>query len=124
VGPVTPSAPVGPVAPSAPVGPVILGKQTAFLNAALLNCFGLGIDFDVFHDPAQLVGEFKLYANIAVLMDLDMVYKLNQDLSCQFVYVFRLSERYQEWVFQYQRRFPTQPVLWSGYLLNSSTCYW
>ena len=52
-------------------------KTNCLFISGLLNRFGLGVDFNVFHDPAELVGNLKGYADVATLIYLDMVYKLN-----------------------------------------------
>ena len=40
----------------------------------------VGVELDVFNDPAKLVGKLEFHTDIAVFVDLDMVYQLHKDL--------------------------------------------
>lgn len=42
-----------------------------------------GVDFNVLGNPAELVRKLKLDADVAVFVNLDMVYQLNKDFAGQ-----------------------------------------
>ena len=42
-----------------------------------------GVDFNVLGNPAELVRKLEMNADIAVFVNLDMVYQLNQNFSSQ-----------------------------------------
>ena len=68
-------------------------------NAIHLNCFWLDVRFDTIHCLVQLVGNLKFYADAAILMYLNMVYKLNQNCSCQPVDILKLLKYCQIRIF-------------------------
>ena len=89
------TGPTGPTGASGPIGPTgafILGKQTACKNAVALNRVRMGIEPNVFIYSAVLISKLQLDIDIAVFVYLDLLHKLNQNLSCQFVDVFMFSK--------------------------------
>ena len=54
-----------------------------------------GIDFNVLGNPAELVRKLKMNANIAVFVNLDMVYQFNQDFAGQLFDVLIFRKGYQ-----------------------------
>lgn len=42
-----------------------------------------GVDFNVLGNPAELVSKFEFHTDIAVFVNLDMVYKLNQNFPVE-----------------------------------------
>ncbi len=54
-----------------------------------------GIDFNVLGNPAELVRKLKMNADIAVFVNLDMVYQFNQDFAGQLFDVLIFRKGYQ-----------------------------
>ncbi len=54
-----------------------------------------GIDFNVLGNPAELVRKLKMNADIAVFVNLDMVYQFNQDFAGQLFDVLIFCKSYQ-----------------------------
>ena len=52
-----------------------------------------GVDFNVLGNPAELVRKLEMNADIAVFVNLDMVYQFNQDFAGQLfdVLIFRTA---------------------------------
>ena len=60
---------------------------------------GIGVEFDIFKDPAELVGKLEADADIAVFVDLDMIHQFHKNIAGQTVDVLILHKRYQRRVF-------------------------
>ena len=54
-----------------------------------------GVDFNVLGNPAELVRKLKMNADIAVFVNLDMVYQFNQDFAGQLFDVLIFRKGYQ-----------------------------
>ncbi len=54
-----------------------------------------GVDFNVLGNPAELVRKLKMNADIAVFVNLDMVYQFNQDFASQLFDVLIFRKGYQ-----------------------------
>ena len=54
-----------------------------------------GVDFNVLVNPAELVRKLKVNADIAVFVNLDMVYQLNQNFPGQLFDVLIFRKGYQ-----------------------------
>ena len=54
-----------------------------------------GIDFNVLGNPAELVRKLKMNADIAVFVNLDMVYQFNQNFAGQLFNVLIFRKGYQ-----------------------------
>ena len=54
-----------------------------------------GVDFNVLGNLAELVRKLKVNADIAVFVNLDMVYQLNQNFAGQLFDVLIFCKRYQ-----------------------------
>ena len=73
-----------------------------------------GVDFNVFGNPAELVRKLEMYANIAVFVDLDVVYQVRENFTGQRFDGLILCKSYQRGVFlvnavQELRPFRIQP---------------
>ena len=54
-----------------------------------------GIDFNVLGNPAELVRKLKMNADIAIFVNIDMVYQFNQDFTGQLFNVLIFRKGYQ-----------------------------
>ena len=54
-----------------------------------------GVDFNVLGNPAELVHKLEMNADIAVFVNLDMVYQLNQNFAGQLFDVLIFRKGYQ-----------------------------
>ena len=54
-----------------------------------------GVDFNVLGNPAELVRKPKMNADIAIFVNLDMVYQFNQDFTGQLFNVLIFRKGYQ-----------------------------
>ncbi len=54
-----------------------------------------GVDFNVLGNPAELVRKLKMNADIAVFVNLDIVYQFNQNFAGQLFNVLIFRKGYQ-----------------------------
>ena len=54
-----------------------------------------GVDFNVLGNPAELIRKLKVNTDIAVFVNLDMVYQFNQDFAGQLFDVLIFRKGYQ-----------------------------
>ena len=68
----------------------VLGKQN-YCDVGLSH-MQMRVDFNVFNDAAEFIGNLKFYAYVAALIHFDNINQLNQYFALQFVVILVFSE--------------------------------